>query len=183
MLTRRARRSPRPDAPTRRAPVSRAGAEAFRPLCLGAAGLWLALLVGASALEADCTNASNGVAFRHIFTNEPLDVRLRPDEPATEAVRHFHATGENLYVGESEAIAEGKTHYETSCQACHMPDGSGRIGSSLIDDRRTYERTKTDVGLFETIFGGAAGAMQPFRDRLTQDEMLKLIAYLRTLKR
>lgn len=141
------------------------------------------MLAGTSAPGAACAAPPDGIAFRHIFTNEPLDVRLRPDEPATEAVTHFHATGENLYVGQSEAIAEGRRHYETWCQSCHLPDGSGRIGPSLIEDRHTYERTKTDVGLFEAILGGAAGAMQPFRDRLTQDEILKVIAYLHTLRR
>lgn len=141
------------------------------------------MLAGAGALWADCATPSNGVVFRHLFTNEHLDVRLRPDEPATEAVKHFHATGENLYVGKSQAIAEGRRHYRRWCQSCHMPDGSGGMGPSLIGDRRAYERTQTDVGLFEAVFGGAGGAMQPFRDRMTQDEILKLIAYLRTLKR
>jgi hypothetical protein len=36
------------------------------------------------------------------------------------------------------------------------------------------------MSAFEVIFGGAAGAMQPFSKRMTQDEFLKVIAYLRT---
>lgn len=151
-------------------------------LRVGLAALGLSLLVGAP-LGAQSASPANGVVFRHLFTNAPLDVRLRPGERTSEAVEHFHATGENLYAGKPEAIAEGKGLYETWCQSCHMPDGSGRIGPSLTDERRTYERTKTDVGLFEAILGGAGGAMQSFRDRLTQDEILKLIAYLHTLKR
>lgn len=182
-MTRSPSRWRHPDAPTRRASVVRAAADACGRFRVGAAGLWLTVLAGAGALWADCATPSNGVAFRHVFTNERLDVRLRPDEPATEAVRRFHATGENLYVGKSQAIAEGRRRYLRWCQSCHMPDGSGGMGPSLIGDRRTYERTRTDVGLFEVILGGAGGAMQPFRDRLTQDEILKLIAYLRTLKR
>lgn len=146
-------------------------------------GIWLALLAGAGAIRAQSVEPSKAVVFRHAFTEAPLDVTLRPDEPPTEAVEHFHATGENLYAGKSEAIAAGRKHYEAWCQSCHLPDGSGRIGPSLVDDQYIYERTKTDVGLFEVIFAGAAGAMQPFRDRLPQDEMLKLIAYLHTLRR
>ena len=38
----------------------------------------------------------------------------------------------------------------------------------------------TDVGLFDVVFGGAAGAMQPFSKRLTQDEILKIMAYVRS---
>jgi cytochrome c-L len=151
----------------------------------GVAGLavCLGLLVGANALPADPARPSHGVVFRHIVDDAPLDVAVRPNEPMTEAVKHFHATGEDLYVGKSEAIAEGGRHYETWCQSCHLPDGSGWIGSSLISDRYNYERTKTDVGLFEIIFAGGTGAMQPFRERLTQDEILKVIAYLHSLKR
>ena len=38
--------------------------------------------------------------------------------------------------------------------------------------------------MFEVIYAGAAGAMQSFfRRGLTQDEMLKIIAYTRALKK
>jgi hypothetical protein len=33
------------------------------------------------------------------------------------------------------------------------------------------------------VFGGALGAMQSFRDRLTQDEILRVNAYVRSLRR
>jgi mono/diheme cytochrome c family protein len=62
-------------------------------------------------------------------------------------------------------------------------DGSGRIGPSLIGAERIHERTATDVGLFEAVFGGSLGAMQSFRDRLTQDEILRIDAYVRSLRR
>lgn len=126
-------------------------------------------------------SAASKVTFRHIAFDTPLDVTPRSDEPVSAAVRHFHATGENRYVGNAEAA--GRRLYENWCQACHMPDGSGRIGPSLIDDVHIYPRTQTAVGLFETIYGGALGAMQPFRNRLTQDEILKLIAHIHTLRK
>jgi cytochrome c-L len=86
-------------------------------------------------------------------------------------------------VGDASALADGKRLYETWCQSCHLPDGSGWIGASLIGPQRIYERTATDIGLFEAVFGGALGAMQSFRDRLTQDEILRLNAYVRSLRR
>jgi cytochrome c-L len=131
--------------------------------------------VGGQALAA-------AVSFRHIAFGTPLDATPKPGEPVTAAVKRFHETGENPYVGDAAALADGKRLYETWCQSCHLPDGSGRIGPSLIGAQRIYERTATDVGLFEAVLGGALGAMQSFRDRLTQDEILRLNAYVRSLR-
>jgi cytochrome c-L len=123
------------------------------------------------------------VALRHIAFGTPLDATPRSDEVVTPAVARFQETGQNPYVGDAAARLDGKRLYETWCQSCHMPDGSGRIGPSLIGAQHIYERTATDVGLFEAVFGGALGAMQSFRDRMTQDEILRLNAYVRSLRR
>ena len=119
--------------------------------------------------------------FHHVFDNSKLDVSAKPDEQFTEAVREFHRTGENPYSGKPEAIAEGKQLYVQFCQACHMPNGSGGMGASLIGDKHIYSRIITDKGWFEVVFGGASGAMQPFGLRMSQDQILKVMAYVRTL--
>jgi hypothetical protein len=36
--------------------------------------------------------------------------------------------------------------------------------------------------MFEIIYGGAAGAMQAFGDRMDQDEILRLMAFTETLR-
>lgn len=123
------------------------------------------------------------VEFRHIAFDTPLDATPRPHEPVTPALEHFHRTGENLYARQPEAIADGKRLYEAWCQGCHMPDGSGRIGPSLVGEQRLYPRTATDLGLFEAVYGGALGAMQAFAGRLTQDEILRVAAYVQSLRR
>jgi cytochrome c-L len=124
---------------------------------------------------------SQQVQFRHVFDNSPLDVAPKPNEQFTEAVREFHRTGQNPYGGKSEAIEDGKRLYVQFCQACHMPDGSGGMGASLIGDKHIYPRITTDIGWFEVVFGGASGAMQPFGLRMTQDQILRVMAYVRTL--
>jgi cytochrome c-L len=118
------------------------------------------------------------VQFRDPLNDEPLDIS-RQDVSA--AVAEFHATGENPYAGDEQAIAEGGALYKRWCQACHLPDGTGRIGPSLVDEQWKYERTGTEVGKFEIIYVGGAGAMQAFGQRLSQDEILRLIAFLETL--
>ena len=109
--------------------------------------------------------------------------RLLPGETVTESVQKFYDTGEDPYKGDAQALADGKELYETFCQACHLPDGSGRIGPSLIGDTHHYPRFTTDKGMFEIVYGGATGAMQPFGKRLTQDQILRVMAYVRSLRK
>ena len=53
---------------------------------------------------------------------------------------------------------------------------------SLIDDKLRHPRVVDDVGMFEVVYGGAAGAMAGFKGRLTQDQILMVIAYVRSVK-
>jgi cytochrome c-L len=144
------------------------------------APLLAALLMTGSAAPPVGVVAADEITFRHALDNEPLDVTPKPGEQETEAVKQFKQTGQNPYNGNPEAIAEGKKLYVTYCQLCHLPDGSGRMGPSLIESQHVHQRITNDVGLFEVIFGGAAGAMQPFSKRMTQDQILKTMADLRT---
>lgn len=148
-----------------------------RPGSRWAAGLGaLGVVLGLAAPSA--SPAQGEVQFRDPLNDAPLDV---PREDVSPAAAEFHATGENPYAGDEHAIAEGQTLYKRWCQACHLPDGTGRIGPSLVDEQWRYERTGTDVGKFEIIYAGGAGAMQAFGQRLSQDEILRLIAFLETL--
>jgi cytochrome c-L len=140
-----------------------------------------ALLMTASAALLFAWPAfTQGITFRYALDGSPLEVSAKPGEQETEVVKEFKQTGKNSYNGNPEAIEEGKKFYTTYCALCHLPDGSGRMGPSLIDGQHVHERITNDVGLFELIYGGASGAMQPFSKRMTQDEILKTMAYLRT---
>jgi cytochrome c-L len=119
--------------------------------------------------------------FHHVFDNSKLDVSAKPSEQFTDAVKEFHRTGQNPYSGKPEAIGEGKKLYDEICSACHLPDGAGGMGAQLNGPQHIYPRISTDKGLFEVVFGGAAGAMQPFGLRMTQDQILEVMAYVRTL--
>ena len=139
---------------------------------------------GVPVVDAGVADAGpTAIAFLHCAFETPLDVTPKPDEVVTDAVRRFKETGVNPYVGKKKAIAAGKNHYDAWCVSCHLPDATGRIGPSLVDDDVIHVRVNTDVGMFEAIHSGALGAMQPFRDRLAQDEMLQLMAYVRSLKK
>ena len=139
------------------------GAETARTLTAAAAG----------------GDGGRGIEFLHSLDNEPLEV---PVDGISKAAERFHATGSNPYRGDPEAIAAGRASYAKWCRACHLDDGTGRIGPNIVDDNTTYSRGNTDVGLFEIIYGGGTGAMQAFSKRLSQDEILKVMAFVESLK-
>jgi cytochrome c-L len=139
--------------------------------------------VGVAILFAALAQAIGAPPFTSPLDDSPLEIKLLPGEKITGGVQKFYDTGENPYKSDAQTVAEGKALYDTYCQACHMPDGSGRIGPSLIGDTHRYPRFTTDQGMFEIVYGGATGAMQPFGRRLTQDQILHIMAYVRSLKK
>lgn len=136
----------------------------------------------ASAQDTETENGANEIVFRHVLDNSPIEFTFKPDQEITDAVETFHETAKNPYDGDEEAIADGKELYGRLCVACHLKDGTGRIGPSLVDDKYGYDRTATDKGQFEIIYAGGAGAMQEFGRRITQDQILRVMAYLDKLK-
>ena len=120
--------------------------------------------------------------LRSAVDDEPLDMAALLGSDVPPAVSEFVKTGRNPYIGNAQAAADGKQRFEQWCQICHLADASGRMGPSLVDDVYNYKRSHTDLGMFEIIYGGAAGAMQAFNERMTPDEILKVIAYVRSLR-
>ncbi len=131
-------------------------------------------------LQETAGNCADPLEFNQVLTGKPLPV-YKPDEEITPAVETFHCTGEDPYFGDAAAEKEGKDLFRI-CASCHNTDATGRIGPNLVDDTYKYPRVENAHGEFEVIYGGAAGAMQPMGRRFTQDQILKIMAYLETLK-
>src|SRR5262249_3329975 len=112
-----------------------------------------------------------------------LDFNSTPDASLTPALRQFRTSGRNPYNGNTTAIVEGKAAYQQHCAACHLDDATGRIGSSLVDRQYNHPRSNTDAGVFEVIYGGGTGAMQPFAGRVPLDAMLKIMAFIDSLQK
>jgi cytochrome c-L len=160
--------------------------ESARPRRARLAALCLVLLAGgALAQDQDGEperDAEGNIVFLHALDNQPIEFDLRPKQQITPAVEQFHKTAENAYSGDPDAIEAGRKLYARLCQACHLADGSGRIGPSLVGDSPKRARTGTDRGRFEIIYAGGAGAMQAFGQRLDQDQILQVMAYLEVLR-
>jgi cytochrome c oxidase cbb3-type subunit 3 len=94
------------------------------------------------------------------------------------AVRKDVATT-NPYRGDAAAIAEGKEVFSTICVACHLADGRGMVGPSLIDPYWKYGHS--DQELFTTVSEGRPGGMPAWKTQLSSDKIWKALAYLETL--
>jgi cytochrome c-L len=117
------------------------------------------------------------------LTNNPIKLNLYPNETVSAKAIQFQKSGKNPYLGDKDAVATGRALYDQWCAACHLADGTGRIGSNLVDAQVTYPRVANDVGMFEAIYSGASGAMQSFGNRLTQDEILRMMAFIDSLRK
>jgi cytochrome c(L) len=139
----------------------------------------------ATMLVASVARPSELSDFKHPLDNSPLEFEPLPNEVETPAVKTFKATGVNEYRDDPAAVAEGKRLYTTNCFICHGVEANGtRMGPTLIGPDRVYKQAQTDPGMFSIIYAGATGVMQSFhRRRMPQDQMLKIIAYVRSLEK
>ncbi len=78
-----------------------------------------------------------------------------------------------------EAAAEGKKLYDTQgCMACHGNNARGAVGPDLTDDE--WLRAPSDEMIFNTIKNGRSGTlMSPFKDAMSDEQIWKLVTYLR----
>jgi cbb3-type cytochrome c oxidase subunit III len=85
----------------------------------------------------------------------------------------------NPFAGNAAAIKAGEQIFDSKCADCHMGDATGGAGPDLTDDVWIYGGTDTDV--FTTISGGRKGGMPSWRSELKEDEIWKVISYIRSL--
>jgi cytochrome c-L len=142
----------------------------------------LVLTIASSGFGLSRAAAGDLTDFKSPLDNSPMTFPLSAGELETPAVKNFKATGVNEYRGNADAIAEGKKLYTANCVICHGADATGKMGPTLVGKDVVYPQALTDPGMFSIIYGGASGAMQSFARRgMQQDQMLKIIAYVRSL--
>ena len=86
----------------------------------------------------------------------------------------------NPYTGKADAIAEGQELFKKfNCHACHGMAGGGGMGPNLTDETwQTGDGSDADL---QTQIKEGKGNMPPFKSLLTDDQVWKLIAFVRTL--
>ncbi len=96
----------------------------------------------------------------------------------------------NPYIFEDKIVLkEGKKLYRKNCSTCHGPRGNGKgpIGNSLEPKPTSflhvsYTKQLSDQHFFWAVREGSPGtAMPAFKAQLKEDEIWKIVAYLRYL--
>lgn len=133
--------------------------------------------------------AGNAVADVNLVkTTDGSSLGIDASRFDTPAAKEFLATGKNPYIGNEDAIKAGKKKFNLySCVACHGGKGEGAVGPGLIGANFRYAKNATNKGMFETIWAGTNGGMgakgyglMAPDDGLTPDELLKVIAFIRS---
>lgn len=145
----------------------------------------MAATIAALALGMSAQSAFPQQVFQNTITGETIDVEGEAPQEGrdTPAVKKFMQSGVNPYTEVLGCLPKGEEIYLESCSGCHGHIAEGKVGPGLNDGYWTYPKNLTDKGLFETIFGGAAGMMGPHGQDLELDNMLKLMAWIRHLQK
>jgi len=138
------------------------------------AGIGVGMLLVSSYATAEIT-------LRNTITGETLGMSFAKKGGDSDAFKQFMKDGKNPYNGKKDIEEKGKSLYMTGCSGCHGHEAEGKLGPGLADDYWTYPRNGTDIGLFETLFGGANGMMGPQYVNFNTDEMLQIMAFLRSI--
>ncbi|MGE0684610.1 MAG: cytochrome c [Candidatus Binatia bacterium] len=86
----------------------------------------------------------------------------------------------NPYTGKAEAITEGEALYKKfNCYACHGMKGGGGMGPNLTDE--TWQTGDGSDASVQIQIRDGKGAMPPFKSLLTDDQIWKLVTFVRSL--
>lgn len=86
----------------------------------------------------------------------------------------------NPYTGDKAAIMAGRQLFTgMNCAGCHSGYAGGGMGPSLRDSLWIYGNS--DVQIFSSIAEGRAYGMPAWGGRLQDDQIWRLVAYIRTL--
>jgi cytochrome c oxidase cbb3-type subunit 3 len=158
--------------------LSKAGRSMLHPSSIFS-GLGLkakCLLTGAAMLGLTACDDTQSTRSNATTATEPSAVQVIDLEPGTRVEK---AKVKNPYAGDLEAINEGKRLYSWfNCVGCHA-NGGGGMGPPFIDDKWIYGSDNANV--FASILEGRPNGMPSFGDKIPEQDIWKLVAYVRSL--
>ena len=138
-------------------------------------------VVVSSAVAARLSSARQAPTRRPQSGTQPTYMVEHPDHIQPGLGSHGRwAALTNPYEGNAQRTAEGsKLFVAYNCLDCHGAEGSGAMGPSLQDGRWHFGGTPGEV--FQSIYEGRPDGMPAWGGRITDDEIWRLVAYVRTL--
>lgn len=98
------------------------------------------------------------------------------------AVGAAQAPRTNRFANDPTAIGDGKPMFSLRCAPCHGRNAEGGRAPDLT--RGIYSVGDTDEDLFNVIANGAAGTEMPdFLSRIGEDNVWRLVAYVRSVSK
>jgi cytochrome c oxidase cbb3-type subunit 3 len=106
------------------------------------------------------------------------DGPLQPSSAVNASVIR-QAVRTNPYENNAYAVSQGKQLFTWfNCVGCHAHGGGG-MGPPLMDDKWLYGSRPEDI--FATIVEGRPNGMPSFRDRIPEQQVWQLVAYVRSM--
>jgi cytochrome c oxidase cbb3-type subunit 3 len=138
----------------------------------------LAFLLGA----ASAARAQSGQAAQAAAPAPAANVSAPGTTPTPDAAKPAPGSLKNPYTGKPDAIDAGKqAWFRMSCYGCHGTMGGGGMGPNLTDAEWRYGGDDTSV--FTTIKWGRPGGMPAWGTTLSDDDIFKVMSYVRSLYR
>jgi len=96
----------------------------------------------------------------------------------------------NPFAGNDQSVAEGKQLFDKNCKRCHGPSGKGDGPDGDPDHQEDMDLTQArraarnpDGVVFYKAWNGRARPKIPaFKDKLSKDEVWKIVTYVQTLR-
>ena len=109
-------------------------------------------------------------------------------EHPAEAHRHPNGQAlENPFDAIADSVGAGRKQYVFLCRGCHGNRGrgdgdqahAGGVPSDFTDD--VWQHGESDGEIFLTIKEGVSADMQPYADRISDEDIWHLVNYLKSL--
>ena len=147
----------------------------MQPLMLGA-------LAATVLTAAACTRTGQDNPVRVPDRSAPSDAAMPPGAGVEPGIHPQTVLGSvrNPYTGDKAAIMAGRQLFTgMNCSGCHSGYAGGGMGPSLRDSLWIYG--SSDAQIFSSIAEGRPYGMPAWAGRLQDDQIWRLVAYIRTL--
>jgi cytochrome c oxidase cbb3-type subunit 3 len=106
-----------------------------------------------------------------------LETRLEAESNKKKITREMLVSA----VGGEERLAEGQKLFSNNCMQCHGQNGGGMVGPNLTDQYWIHGANLKSI--YAVIQNGANNQKMPsWEGRLSQEEMISVTAYVRSLQ-